>query len=110
MSEGTAATWPPACKAYDPTLPSQYGYRPNLGLSLAFVIIFFGIAAAHALQAWRFRAIWMLFFVIGASLEALGWIARTAGHWCSYSRPLFTMQTAVLIMGTLKTPQPKKSG
>lgn len=42
----------------------------------------------------------MIFFVVGSGLECLGWIARAAGHTCSYSRTLFTMQTAVLIMGT----------
>ena len=41
----------------------------------------------------------MIFFVVGSGLECLGWIARAAGYTCSYSRPLFTMQTAVLIMG-----------
>lgn len=42
----------------------------------------------------------MIFFVVGSGLECLGWIARAAGYTCSYSRTLFTMQTAVLIMGT----------
>ena len=42
----------------------------------------------------------MIFFVVGSGLECLGWIVRAAGYTCSYSRTLFTMQTAVLIMGT----------
>jgi hypothetical protein len=94
------AQWPPACTEYNPNYPSQYGYRPNLGLSVAFVVIFALISIAHGFQMWRYRTPWMIFFVVGSGLEALGWIARVAGHYCSYSRPLFTMQTAVLIMGT----------
>lgn len=93
------AEWPPACTEYNPNYPSQYGYRPNLGLSVAFVIIFGLICIAHGFQMWRYRTPWMIFFVVGSGLESLGWIARAVGHTCSYSRPLFTMQTAVLIMG-----------
>lgn len=94
------AEWPPACTDYNPNYPSQYGYRPNLGLCVAFVIIFGLICIAHGFQMRRYRTLWMIFFVVGSGLECLGWIARAAGHTCSYSRPLFTMQTAVLIMGT----------
>ena len=107
------AEWPPACTPYNPNYPSQYGYRPNLALSISFTVIFGSICVAHAFQAWRYRTIWMMFFVIGSGLECLGWIARSAGHACSYSRTLFTMQTAVLIMGTschFHTVPPKQLG
>lgn len=100
MSQVAQYVSPPACAEYNPRLPSQYGYRPTLGLCIAFSIIFALLSMAHIFQTWKYRTIWTLFFVIGSGLECLGWIARAAGWGCAYSRTLFTLQTSVLIMGT----------
>ena len=90
---------PPPCLAYGEAGSSHYGYRPSLAAGIIFVIIFGSYVLGHVYQTWRTRTLWLLFFVVGSGLECLGWVARLVSYHCAYSRPLFTMQTAVLIMG-----------
>ncbi len=90
---------PPACLAYNDSIHNNYGYLPSLSVGIVFVIVFGLIALTQLTFTIRYRTLWMLFFVIGAGLECLGWIGRTLSHQCAYSSVLFTMQTATLIMG-----------
>lgn len=89
----------PSCAPYGSEPYDQYGYQPSLVAGIIFSIIFGSIALSQLFFVFRTRAWWMLFFVIGASLECMGWIARTVAHNCSYSDTLSTMQVATLIMG-----------
>lgn len=92
----------PACVAYNHELdPGSYGYQPSLGWGITFTIVFTFIAIAQTVHTFRNRALWMGLFVVGAGLETLGWISRTVGYECPYSRALFLMQTSTLIMGKL---------
>ena len=91
---------PPACSPHDPDSPYfAYGYRPSLAAGIILSIIFGLISFTHLTRLLLSRAWWMLFFVAGACLECLGWIARSIAHQCVYSNNINTLQTCVLIMG-----------
>ncbi|KAL3451154.1 RTA1 like protein-domain-containing protein [Aspergillus insuetus] len=89
----------PACAAYNPILdPGSYGYQPSLSWGIVYTVIFGIIACAQTFHMMRNRACWTFFFIVGAVLEVIGWVGRTASYSCPYSRTLFLMQTATLIM------------
>lgn len=91
---------PPACSPYDPN--SQYfayGYQPSLATGIILSILFGLISLVQSARLLQLRAWWMLFFVVGAGLECLGWIARSIAHQCVYSNTINTLQTCALIMG-----------
>ena len=90
---------PPPCMAYNAELGNPYGYLPSTPAGVIFSILFGISAIIHLWQTIKCRRLWTLLFVFGAGIECMGWIARTKSHDCPYSVPLFTMQTAVLIMG-----------
>lgn len=89
----------PACTAYD-AVPyyHPYGYQPSLAAGITFSIIFGAIFITQAVRTIRNRAWWQAFFVAGAGLETLGWIARTLAHNCSFSSTYYSMQISTLIM------------
>lgn len=90
---------PPPCIPWGSVKFFAYGYEPSLVAGITFTI-FFGLIASTQLQhAFRYRAIWMVLYVVGSGLECLGWIGRTIAHNCPYSRDILTMQAATLIMG-----------
>ncbi|PYI08371.1 RTA1 like protein, partial [Aspergillus sclerotiicarbonarius CBS 121057] len=76
-----------------------YGYRPSLAWGVVFTVLFTLIAIAQLVHLIRTRAFWTFFFIMGAVLEVLGWVARAVSYHCPYSRACFLMQTATLIMG-----------
>ncbi|KAJ9666392.1 hypothetical protein H2201_003580 [Coniosporium apollinis] len=87
---------------FNPRIPNAYGYHPSLAPGIIFVIVFTISASIHLYQSLRQtihnrRLWWLWLFFIGASLECLGWIARTVTNPCPYSLTLFKMQLSVLI-------------
>lgn len=90
---------PPSCIPWGSVKFFAYGYEPNLVAGITFTTLFGLIASTQLRHAFRYRAIWIVFLVVGSGLECLGWIGRTIAHNCAYSRPISTMQTATLIMG-----------
>ena len=78
---------------------SNYGYRPSLGWGIAFSVCFGLIAVGHLVHVIRSRAIWLTLFAVGAILETIGWVGRTAAYTNPLSQSLFLMQIACLIMG-----------
>ncbi|KIW11355.1 hypothetical protein PV08_10655 [Exophiala spinifera] len=90
----------PACAAYNRALdPGNYGYHPSLAAGVVFSTIFGLIAIGHLVIVMRTRVYWIVLFSIGATIETIGWVGRAIGYHCPYSRSLFLMQTATLIMG-----------
>ncbi|KAI4164276.1 MAG: hypothetical protein LQ342_002241 [Letrouitia transgressa] len=89
--------WPPACTAFDPNDPPNYGYTPSLPAGIVFIVLFALIALAHTIQLVLSRRWWLLVFVLGAVGELLGWIGRTWAHACPYSITAFQLQISTLI-------------
>lgn len=90
---------PAACAPYGSSLYFEYGYLPSIAPGIAFTVVFFLIACVQTFYTIRYRAWWMLFLVIGAGLDCLGWVGRLVAHYCYYSTVMNTMQIASLIMG-----------
>ena len=90
---------------YDPHIQNPYGYEPSLIIGVVFSSLFGISAVIHAIQAIiirnnegrRYRWLWA--FVLGALAESIGWAARAAAHYCSYSVDIFKMQLSILVIG-----------
>ena len=94
---------PPACSAWNPSIPNGFGYRPSLAAGIVFTILFSCTLALHLWQTARHRKFWLgAAFSIGALGEVIGWAARVAAYPCPYSTQLMEMQLAALIMGMLQ--------
>ncbi|KAL9080227.1 MAG: hypothetical protein Q9157_000949 [Trypethelium eluteriae] len=99
MPNASPSPTPPSCTAYDPSISNSFNYLPSLAPGLIFTILFALSLALHLWKALTHPRLWFLFlFVCGALGELLGWAARLAAHYCSYSSTLFTLQIAVLIL------------
>lgn len=95
---------PPACSAWNPSIPNGFGYRPSLAAGIVFTILFSCTLALHLWQTARQRNFWLgAAFSIGALGEVIGWGARVAAYPCPYSTQLMEMQLAALIMGKLQS-------
>ncbi|KAF4622696.1 hypothetical protein G7Y89_g14329 [Cudoniella acicularis] len=86
----------PSCQAYSPDDNNVFGYSPSLAAGIVFLVLFFLSAYVHLFKEFRYKTAWLDLFVVGASYECLGWIARTAASKCSYSSEMFTMQIPLL--------------
>ncbi|KAI1109113.1 RTA1-domain-containing protein [Nemania sp. NC0429] len=61
---------------------SYYGYQPNLGIDIFFIIVYVAILAQCLFIAIKRRA-WLSYTIcilIGATLELIGFVFRTYGH------------------------------
>lgn len=87
-----------SCQAYDATKQSPYGYDPSLSAGVAFCVLFGLSMLGHMWYTIRTREWWLSVFVVGTLCELIGWIGRAVGHDCPYSKVLFEMQLASLIL------------
>ena len=87
--------------AFDPAakLPT-YGYDPTLAPGIVFSVAFGVTMLAHFAQAIQYRKWWYLTLGVGALSELIGWAARAAAHSCPYNKSIFSLQIAILIIGT----------
>ncbi|KAL8695248.1 MAG: hypothetical protein Q9218_000286 [Villophora microphyllina] len=88
---------PPACSAFDPTNPPNYGYSPSLAAGIVFVVFFGTITTTHLALTIISRRWWQILFVLGGIGELLGWIGRTWASQCVYSDLAFEIQISCLI-------------
>ncbi|KAL2789110.1 RTA1 like protein-domain-containing protein [Aspergillus keveii] len=85
------------------TSKGSYGYQPSLCWGIVYTVIFGIIACAQTFHMIRNRVYWTFFFIVGAILEVIGWVGRTVSYSCPYSRTLFLLQTATLIMVLIRS-------
>jgi hypothetical protein len=89
----------PPCLAWNHRIPNPFGYQPSLPAAIIFSTIFLGVLVTHSYQAYHFRKLWLITFVLGTLGELSGWVSRIGSHACPYSVQSFEAQLASLIMG-----------
>ncbi|OBT43380.1 hypothetical protein VE00_05712 [Pseudogymnoascus sp. WSF 3629] len=88
----------PPCLAWNHRIPNPFGYQPSLPAAIIFSAIFLGVLVTHSYQAYHFRKLWLITFVLGTLGELSGWVSRIGSHACPYSVQSFEAQLASLIM------------
>ncbi|KAI0107032.1 RTA1-domain-containing protein [Nemania sp. FL0031] len=79
---------------------SLYGYRPNIGINVVFVLVYISIAAYCVYLLIRKRQ-WIGYNVailIGASLELIGYVSRVLGYSNPFLRIGWILQYSTLTM------------
>ncbi|KAI9663760.1 MAG: hypothetical protein M1821_007250 [Bathelium mastoideum] len=75
-----------------------YYYDPNLGAAIFFIILFALLTLAHAIQMVRFKMWFWLAFIIGSSMEAVGYIGRALSHYQPLVLGPFILQSILLLV------------
>lgn len=85
--------------SYDACTPADnsYGYVPSLAPGIVYTLVFGAMTVFGVVGTVR-RKLWFLSFTLGAALETLGWIARSAAHGDPCDRDLFIMQIVCLLL------------
>ena len=92
---------PFACTEVTPDCPVEdtiYGFRPNLGGNLFFVVLFGLLAIVNLVLGIRFRSwTYLIAMVLGAAVESLGHVGRVLLNDNPYSEIGFQIQICCLI-------------
>ncbi|EKM61073.1 uncharacterized protein PHACADRAFT_247431 [Phanerochaete carnosa HHB-10118-sp] len=99
----STSTFPSAVPSLSPSEVSPYGYVPNKGLCIAFVVLFGLSTLLHFLAAFKFRLWWLIptACLMGTG-EVIGWVGRLWSSMNVVAHTPFTMQ----IVCTILAPTP----
>lgn len=91
------------CTTVTPDCPvsaTTYGYAPNLGANVLFLILFAVLFLAHFPLAYIYK-LWgySIALAIGCFLETAGYVGRVMMHYNAWSKSGFPLQIICLILG-----------
>lgn len=77
-----------------------YNYTPSLAAAVIFVILFVIVTLIHIILAWKAKTKFLIAFIIGGLLEALGYAARAvnAHEAPNYSVIAYAMQSLFILL------------
>ncbi|KAF2734104.1 RTA1 like protein [Polyplosphaeria fusca] len=80
---------------------AMYRYVPSLIGAIISIVVFLILTTLHTWQLWRTRKIIIVWIVVGAACEVVGYAARIGSHYDNTSWPAFIIQGIFVLIGPL---------